>query len=228
MFVVGAEDCNKYNVVPFAGVRALSLQTDPEKRRARSTRTATASWARAARRCSSSRAWKRRGSAGRKNIYAEVLGWGQASDGYNVLASAPDGDGLMRTMQMALKDARVSTDDIEYINAHATSTPFGDVSEINAIKRTFPEGRRPLVSSTKSLTGHGLSLAGAMEAGFCCLTLRHGFVPMSAHITELDPMCEGVPVITEPVEFAPRIVMNNSSGFGGTNVSVVLRKWDEK
>ena len=99
-------------------------------------------------------------------IHAEVLGWGQASDGYNVLAPDPAGDGLTRTMQMALADARVARGEIEYINAHATSTPFGDQSEIGAIKTVFEEGRRPLVSSTKSLTGHGLSLAGAMEAGF--------------------------------------------------------------
>ncbi len=130
-------------------------------------------------------------------------------------------------MQMALADAQVAPEQIEYVNAHATSTPFGDPSEIGAIKAVFPEGKRPLVSSTKSLTGHGLSLAGAMEAGFCCLTLKEGFVPVSAHITELDPMCEGVPVITKPVECAPKLIMNNSSGFGGTNVSVVMRKWEE-
>ena len=227
VFVVGAEDCNKYNVVPFAGVRALSLQTDPEKapRAFDKNRDGFVGTGGAAVLVVESLAAAR--ARGAANIYAEVLGWGQASDGYNVLASAPDGDGLARTMQIALKDAQVTPDQVEYVNAHATSTPFGDVSEINAIKRTFPEGRRPLVSSTKSLTGHGLSLAGAMEAGFCCLTLRHGFVPISAHITELDPMCAGVPVITAPVELAPKIVMNNSSGFGGTNVSVVLRKWEE-
>ncbi len=228
VFVVGAEDCNKYNIVPFAGVRALSLQTDPEKapRAFDKNRDGFVGTGGAAvlvvEDLDAARA------RGAQNIYAEILGWGQASDGYNVLASAPDGDGLARTMQLALKDARLAPTDIEYINAHATSTPFGDISEINAIKRAFPEEeKRPLVSSTKSLTGHGLSLAGAMEAGFCCLTLREGFVPVSAHITELDPMCEGVPVITKPVDLAPRIVMNNSSGFGGTNVSIVLRKWEE-
>ena len=163
---------------------------------------------------------------GADNIYAEVLGWGQASDGYNVLAPDPGGDGLSRAMTAALADAKMRTDQIEYINAHATSTPFGDVSEINAIKSVFPAGGRPLVSSTKSLTGHGLSLAGAMEAAFCCVSLREGFVPVSAHITELDPMCEGVPVITKSVDLAPKVLMNNSSGFGGTNVATVLQKWE--
>ena len=227
VFVIGAEDCNKYNVVPFAAVRALSLQTDPEKSpcafdKKRDGFVGTGGAAVLV--VEELEAARERGA---RNIHAEVLGWGQASDGYNVLASAPDGDGLARTMRLAMQDAGVGPEEIEYLNAHATSTPFGDVSEINAIKRAFPEGQRPLVSSTKSLTGHGLSLAGAMEAGFCCLTLREGFVPVSAHITELDPMCEGVPVITRPVECAPTIVMNNSSGFGGTNVSVVLRKWEE-
>ncbi len=229
VFVIGAEDCNKYNIAPFAAVRALSLQTDPEKSpcafdKKRDGFVGTGGAAVLV--VEDLEAARERGA---QNIYAEVLGWGQASDGYNVLASSPDGDGLARTMRLAMKDAGVAPEEIEYLNAHATSTPFGDGSEINAIKKAFPdEARRPLVSSTKSLTGHGLSLAGAMEAGFCCVTLREGFVPISAHITELDPMCEGVPVITKPVELAPKIVMNNSSGFGGTNVSVVLRKWEEE
>ena len=227
VFVVGAEDCNRYNILPFAGVRALSVQTDPAKSpcafdRKRDGFVGTGGAAVLV--VEELEAARERGAA---NIYAEVLGWGQSSDGYNVLASIPDGSGLARAMTQAIAEAGLQPADIEYINAHATSTPFGDVSEINAIKRTFPEGQRPLVSSTKSLTGHGLSLAGAMEAGFCCLTLKEGFVPVSAHITDLDPMCEGVPVITEPTELAPKVVMNNSSGFGGTNVAVVLQKWTE-
>ena len=227
VFVVGAEDCNRYNILPFAGVRALSVQTDPARSpcafdRKRDGFVGTGGAAvLVVEELESAR------ERGATNLYAEVLGWGQSSDGYNVLASIPDGSGLARAMTQAIGEAGLQPGDIEYINAHATSTPFGDVSEINAIKRTFPEGQRPLVSSTKSLTGHGLSLAGAMEAGFCCLTLKEGFVPVSAHITDLDPMCEGVPVITQPVERAPKIVMNNSSGFGGTNVAVVLKKWEE-
>ena len=227
VFVVGAEDCNRYNILPFAGVRALSLATDPEKSpcafdRKRDGFVGTGGAAvLVVEDLDSAR------ERGATNIYAEVLGWGQSSDGYNVLASIPDGSGLARAMTQAITEAGLQPADIEYVNAHATSTPFGDSSEINALKRTFPEGQRPLVSSTKSLTGHGLSLAGAMEAGFCCLTLNDGFVPTSAHITDLDPMCEGIPVITQPTEFAPKIVMNNSSGFGGTNVAVVLKKWKD-
>ena len=225
VFVCGAEDCNKFSILPFAAVRALSVQTDPEKSpcafdRKRDGFVGTGGAAVLV--VEALESAQARGA----HIHAEVLGWGQASDGYNVLASDPAGDGLARTMEMAIGNAGLAPEDIEYVNAHATSTPFGDASEVNALKRVFMGEHRPYVSSTKSLTGHGLSLAGAMEAGFCCLTLEEKFVPVSAHITELDPMCEGVNIVTDPVEAAPRIVMNNSSGFGGTNVSVVLRRWD--
>ncbi len=228
VFVVGAEDCDKFSVLPFAAVRALSTQTDPEKSpcafdRKRDGFVGTGGAVTMV--VEELEAARARGVTD-DQIYGELLGWGQASDGYNVLAPSPDGDGLARAMTMAMAEAGVKPAAVEYINAHATSTPFGDPSEINAIKTAFPDpAHRPLVSSTKSLTGHGLSLAGVMEAAFCSLTLKEGFVPVSAHITELDPMCEGVPVITQPVDLAPTIVMNNSSGFGGTNVAVVMRRW---
>ncbi len=225
---VFVEDCNKYSILPFAGIRALSVQTDPEKSPCAfdKKRDGFVGTGGAAVMVVEDLDTARERGVEDDNIYAEILGWGQASDGYNVLAPDPGGDGLGRAMSAALDNAGVRPEQIEYINAHATSTPFGDPSEINAIKTVFPEGKRPLVSSTKSLTGHGLSLAGAMEAAFCCVNLKEGFVPVSAHITELDPMCDGVPVITKPVDLAPTMVMNNSSGFGGTNVATVLRKWE--
>ena len=226
VFVVGAEDCNKYIILPFASIRALSVQTDP----ARSPCAFDV---------------KRDGFVGTggstvlvveeleqarerqaPRIYAELQGWGQASDGYNVIAPEPTGEGLARAMRLALADAKLPPEELDYINAHATSTPFGDASEAQAIKQVFHGEHRPLVSSTKSLTGHGLSLAGAMEAGFCCLALHEKFTPVSANITELDPVCEGVSIVTGPTDAAPRVAMNNSSGFGGTNVSIVLRAWD--
>ena len=225
VFVVGAEDCNKFNILPFAGIRALSPQTDPDL---------------------APRAFdqKRDGFVGTggatvlvveqldharqrvaPTIYAEVTGWGQASDGYNVLAPDPEGSGLARAMELALTDAQITAGDVDYLNAHATATEFGDRAEIEAIKKVFPAGTGPLVSSTKSLTGHGLSLAGAMESAFCCLALHEGFTPISAKITELDAMCEGVSIVTKPVDAAPTIALNNSSGFGGANVSIVLQRW---
>ena len=228
VFVVGAEDCNKFNLLPFAGIRALSPQSDPNL---------------------APRAFDlhRDGFVGTggavvlvveqlehaqkrdpKKIYAEVTGWGQASDGYNVLAPDPSGEGLTRAMKLALQDARITPADVDYLNAHATATEFGDRAEIEAIKQVFAEGERPFVSSTKSLTGHGLSLAGAMESAFCCLALDEGFTPISAKITTLDPMCEGVPIVKDPIDKAPRIALNNSSGFGGANVTIVLQRWADR
>ena len=223
VFVVGAEDANKYSSVPFAAARALSVQKDPAKSPCAfdKKRDGFVGTGGAAVLVVESLEHARRRQA--PHVYAELLGWGQTSDGYNVLAPDPGGDGLARAMRQALQESRVAPGEIDYLNAHATSTPPGDASEIAAIKTVFPADQRPRISSTKSLTGHGLSLAGAMEAGFCCVAIREGFTPVSAHITELDPMCEGVPIVTEPIDLAPRTVMTNSSGFGGTNVSVVMR-----
>jgi 3-oxoacyl-[acyl-carrier-protein] synthase-1 len=111
------------------------------------------------------------------------------------------------------------------VNAHATSTLIGDISEARALRSVFGEmGIRPGVSSTKALTGHGLSLAGAMETGFCALLMREGFTPGSAHITHLDPACEGLNILRATVKEAPRVVLKNSSGFGGANVALLLRR----
>ncbi|MBV9657941.1 MAG: beta-ketoacyl-[acyl-carrier-protein] synthase family protein [Verrucomicrobia bacterium] len=227
VFVVGAEDCNKFIILPFASVRALSVQTDPAKSPCAFDvkRDGFVGTGGAAVLVVEDLELARARSV--PHVYAEVLGWGESSDGYNVLAPDPTGDGLARAMQRALADAQVQPGEVDYLNAHATSTPFGDAAEIAAIKQIFNQGHVPLVSSTKSLTGHGLSLAGAMEAGFTCLALHDGFVPVSAHITELDPICAGVPIVTAPVSQRPELAMTNSSGFGGTNVSILLRKLED-
>jgi 3-oxoacyl-[acyl-carrier-protein] synthase-1 len=157
--------------------------------------------------------------------YAEFLAWGQASDGHNVAISHPEGDGLRRAMGQALRAAQIAPGEVDYVNAHATSTPIGDLSEARALHRIFSEhGARPAISSTKALTGHGLSLAGAMETGFCALAMRDGFMPGSAHIGQLDPALGDLNILRETVETRPRVVLNNSSGFGGANVSLVLRR----
>ena len=225
VFVVGAEDCNKFSILPFAGIRALSLQTDPEKtpcafdaKRDGFVGTGGA----AVLVLEEYEHAQRRGAP----ICAEVLGWGQSSDGYNVIAPDPTGDGLKRAMQDALRDANLPREEIDYINAHATSTPAGDPSECRAIRSVFDNVKVPHVSSTKSLTGHGLSLAGAMEAAFCVLALQEKFIPVSAHITQLDPQCAIVPIVTKPTPDAPRVALSNSSGFGGTNVCLAFRRWE--
>jgi len=142
-----------------------------------------------------------------------------------VAVSHPAGAGLRDAMRRALADACVGPGDIGYVNAHATSTPAGDRSEALALHEVFTAaGARPRVSSTKALTGHGLSLAGAMEAGFCALALAEGFIPGAAHLEEPDPVCEGLDLPRTSLDEAPGFVLNNSSGFGGSNVCHVLRR----
>ena len=158
-------------------------------------------------------------------IYAELIGWGQAGDGHSVAISHPEGAGLREAMRRALADARVTPAEIDYVNAHATSTPAGDRSEALALNAIFASvGAKPRVSSTKALTGHGLSLAGAMEAGFCALAISEGFIPGAAHLEELDPVCTGLDLPRASLDEAPHLVLNNSSGFGGSNVCHIMSR----
>ena len=225
VFTVGAEDCNKISILPFSGVRALSVQVNPAKtpcpfdlKRDGFVGTGGATVV----------VLEDLASAQRRGveILAEVIGWGEAADGFNVMAPEPEGEGLTRAMENALADAGLTNRDVDYINAHATGTSVGDLSEIKAIRRVFQRGRVPYVSSTKALTGHGLCLAGVMEAAFTILALQHRFVPISAKITQLDPACRGVPVVVQPIDAQPKIALSNSSGFGGANVAVALQRWD--
>jgi 3-oxoacyl-[acyl-carrier-protein] synthase-1 len=223
MFVVGGEDGNRDAILPFAGMRTLSLQSDPNLASrpfdaARDGFVGTGGGVVVV--LESEAEVARRGIA----PYCELLGWGQASDGYNVAISHPDGTGSRRAMENALKATGVAPEEVAYVNAHATSTLIGDVSEARALKAVFSEkGAHPAISSTKALTGHGLSLAGAMEVGFCALAMRQGFVPGSAHISNLDPACEGLNILRATRAGAPGVVLKNSSGFGGANVALILR-----
>lgn len=223
MLVVGAEDMNAESILPFASLRALSTNPDPatasrpfDRRRDGFVGTGGAT----ALVVESAALARRRGA----RIYAELIGWGQAGDGHSVAASHPEGAGLREAMRRALADARVAPAEIDYVNAHATSTPAGDRSEALALQAIFRDGARPRVSSTKALTGHGLSLAGAMEAAFCALAIAEGFIPGAAHLEEPDPVCAGLDLPRTSLEVAPRLVLNNSSGFGGSNVCHVLRR----
>ncbi|MEO6993354.1 MAG: beta-ketoacyl-[acyl-carrier-protein] synthase family protein [Lacunisphaera sp.] len=223
MFVVGAEDGNVESILPFAGMRALSLQTDPSIASrpfdvARDGFVGTGGAAVLV--LESEEEVKRR----RAKVYCEVIGWGQASDGHNVAISHPEGTGLRMAIENALKYSDITVDSVDYVNAHATSTPIGDFSEAKALKAIFKDSpTRPAISSTKALTGHGLSLAGAMEAGFCALAIKEGFMPGSAHITNLDPVCEGLNIIRATLPHSPHVVLSNSSGFGGANVCLAFR-----
>jgi len=223
MFVIGAEDGNVESILPFAGMRALSLQTDPSIASrpfdvARDGFVGTGG--------AVVLVLESEEEVARRNpkVYCEVAGWGQASDGYNVAISHPDGEGLRMAIENALKYAEVSAEDVDYVNAHATSTPIGDISEAKALKAIFKGSpSRPAISSTKALTGHGLSLAGAMEAGFCAMAMKEGFIPGSAHITNLDPACAGLNIIRATLPQRPNVVLSNSSGFGGANVCLVFK-----
>ncbi len=224
MFVVGAEDGNLESILPFAGMRALSLQTVPDKASrpfdvGRDGFVGTGGGAVLV--LETEDEVQRRGVT----PYCEVAGWGQASDGHNVAISHPEGLGLKVAMERALAAAGMRAEEVDHINAHATSTPIGDVSEAKAIRAVFGAvGARPRVASTKALTGHGLSLAGAMETGFCALALRHGFIPGAANLVDVDPACADLhlPRVTEAIQ--AEAILNNSSGFGGANVCIALRR----
>lgn len=223
MFVIGAEDGNVESILPFAGMRALSLQSDPSIASrpfdvARDGFVGTGG--------ATVLTLESEDEVARRGVqaYCELAGWGQASDGYNVAISHPDGEGLRIAIENALRQTDVAPEDVDYVNAHATSTPIGDISEAKALKAIFKGNpSRPAVSSTKALTGHGLSLAGAMEAGFCAVAMKEGFIPGSAHISNLDPACAGLNIIRATLPQQPNIVISNSSGFGGANVCLVFK-----
>ena len=155
-------------------------------------------------------------------IYAELTGYGATSDGYDMVA--PSGEGAMRCMQLAMSTIRGK---VQYINAHGTSTPVGDLAELGAIKNTFGADM-PAVGSTKSLSGHSLGAAGVQEAIYSLLMLENDFLAASANIETLDPEAEGMPILRERVDNAGlTTVMSNSFGFGGTNACLVFEKLDD-
>jgi 3-oxoacyl-[acyl-carrier-protein] synthase II len=156
-------------------------------------------------------------------ILAEVLGFGLSSDAFHISAPSEDGDGAIRAMRAALEDAEVNFDQVDYINAHGTATPAGDVVETRAIKGVFGEerARRLLISSTKSMTGHLLGAAGSVEFGISVLSLVNGVVPPTVNLDEPDPENDLDYVPHEAREAKVDVVLSNSFGFGGTNACLV-------
>lgn len=218
VLVVGAEDFAVETIAPFAGMRVLSTNPDPD--------TASRPFDR-----------QRDGFVGTGGAVALILedeerarqrgaqpygrfcGWAQSTDGHHIAASHPDGEGLARAMRQTLDHVGWRPQDVDYINAHATSTQAGDISECRALRAVFdPASASPAISSTKALTGHALSLSSIMEAGFSLLAHRDGFMPGSAHIRELDPEAAGLNIIRESLPTPARKWISNSSGFGGANV----------
>jgi 3-oxoacyl-[acyl-carrier-protein] synthase-1 len=154
-------------------------------------------------------------------IYGEIAGYGATSDGFDMVA--PSGEGAARCMRMALADVKGPVD---YINPHATSTPVGDLKEIEAIRTVFGK-KCPPISATKSLTGHSLGAAGVQEAIYSLLMMHNGFICESANIENLDPEFEDMPILRQRRDNARiGVALSNSFGFGGTNASIVLKRLD--
>jgi 3-oxoacyl-[acyl-carrier-protein] synthase II len=161
-------------------------------------------------------------------ILAEVAGYGQTADAYHITAPATGGEGAQRAMKLALKDAGARTDEVDYINAHGTSTPANDVNETIAIKTVFGEhASRLVVGSTKSMTGHTLGAAGGVEGVICTEVLRHGIIPPTINYSEPDPACDLDYATGGAVERRVELALSNSFGFGGHNVCLALRRWTE-
>ncbi|KFE45122.1 MULTISPECIES: beta-ketoacyl-ACP synthase I [Pseudomonas] len=157
-------------------------------------------------------------------IYAEIVGYGATSDGYDMVA--PSGEGAIRCMKMALGD--IDSGAIDYINTHGTSTPVGDAKEMEGVREVFG-ANAPAISSTKSLSGHSLGAAGVHEAIYCLLMMENNFIAGSANIDELDPVVADMPILLKTKEDAKiDLVMSNSFGFGGTNATLVLKRWAGK
>lgn len=159
---------------------------------------------------------------------AEIVGYGTSADAYHMTSGAEDGDGAYRAMKIALRQAGITPAQVQHLNAHATSTPVGDLGEINAIKHLFGEGNTLAITSTKSATGHLLGAAGGLETIFTVLALRDQIVPATLNLENLDPAAEGLNLIAgqaQPHEMT--YALSNGFGFGGVNASILLKRWTE-
>lgn len=160
-------------------------------------------------------------------IYAEIIGYGSTTDAHHVTAPAPGGEGAARCMRMAMHKAGIRPEQVDYINAHGTSTPANDPAETAAIRSVFgPHADRLMVSSTKGVTGHLLGAAGGVEAVATCLALHTGVVPPTANLDNPDPSCDLDYVPNESRRASPRIALSNAFGFGGTNAVLAFRRWE--
>ncbi|MCT4661664.1 MAG: beta-ketoacyl-ACP synthase II [Tissierellales bacterium] len=159
-------------------------------------------------------------------IYAELVGYGATCDAHHITAPAPGGEGGARAMKEALADANIGAESIDYINAHGTSTPYNDKLETAAIKTVFGEDTKVAISSTKSMTGHLLGAAGAIEAIACIKALQENFVPGTIGYKTPDPECDLDYVPNEGREMEVKYALSNSLGFGGHNATIILKKWE--
>jgi len=161
-------------------------------------------------------------------IYCELAGYGCTADAYHMTAPLPDGEGAARAMQIAMKHAKVNPEDIDYINAHATSTPIGDACETKAIKRALGDrAYKTPVSSTKSMTGHLLGAAGGIELAACALSIQHGVIPPTINLENPDPECDLDNVPNTARQAKIKVAMSNSFGFGGHNATLIVKQFTD-
>ena len=161
-------------------------------------------------------------------IYGEVVGYGMTGDAYHITQPAPEGEGAQRSMRRALKDAGIGPADVQYINAHGTSTPYNDLNETRAIKAVFGEHAYQVsVSSTKSMTGHTLGAAGGIEFAVCTLAVRDGMIPPTINYSSPDPECDLNYVPNAAVKREVNVAISNSFGFGGHNVTLAVRRFQD-
>jgi 3-oxoacyl-[acyl-carrier-protein] synthase II len=162
-------------------------------------------------------------------ILAEIVGYGMSGDAYHITQPAENGDGAFRVMRAAIKDAKLSADDIGYVNAHGTSTPLGDVLETIALKRVFGDRAKKVpISSTKSMTGHLLGGAGGLEAGISVLALRDQILPPTINLDTPDPQCDLDYIPNHARKVSVEYALSNSFGFGGTNAALIFKRWSGK
>jgi len=160
------------------------------------------------------------------NIHAEIIGFGCNGDAYHISAPSPNGAGAAKCMEISMKDAGINYDEVDYINAHGTSTPLNDMSETMAMKNVFKDhAKKVAVSSTKSMTGHLLGAAGGVEAIYSVLAIKHGVIPPTTNYETPDPKCDMDYVPNTPREAKVEVVMSNSFGFGGTNATLIFREF---
>lgn len=166
--------------------------------------------------------------ARKANIYGEIVGYGSTCDANHITAPLADGSSAAKAMQMAVKDAALQMQDVDYINAHGTSTPLNDSSETLAVKKAFgKDAMKPYVSSTKSMSGHLLGASGALEAIISTLAVQNDFVPATINYQHRDEACDLNLVVNEGMHTPVHVAMSNSLGFGGHNASIIIRKWEE-